>query len=201
MPKKTFVIGLTGSIGMGKSETAKMFASQGCLSFDADAVVHALYASGGAAVPLVAKVFPAGINNGQIDREKLSSLLKGEPAAFAKLENIVHPLLRRELENFLAEANRNGVPFAVINIPLLFETGMDRYADAVVVVSAPQSVQRERVLARPGMTEEKFRQILARQSSDAEKRKCADFVIDTGKGFEHAFAEIEAILNTLRGRH
>jgi dephospho-CoA kinase len=190
-----FVLGLTGSVGMGKSTTAKFFAEEGVPVHDADAVVHRLYE--GEAVPLIEAAFPGTTVDGKVDRTKLSERVLGDPAAMRKLEAIVHPLVREAEERFLAEAERNGAEVAVLDIPLLFETGGDRRCDAVVVVSAPAEVQRRRVLERPGMTEEKLEALLAKQLPDAEKRARADFIVDSGQGFEAARAQVREILRKI----
>jgi dephospho-CoA kinase len=192
------VIGLTGSIGMGKTATARMFAEEGVPVSDSDAVVHQLYEKGGAAVAPIAEAFPDVVTDGEIDRQKLARHLAGHPDDFKKIEAIVHPLVRAEQENFLSQARRRKAPLAVLDIPLLFETGRYREVDKIVVVSAPQSVQRERVLARPGMTEEKFASILARQLPDAEKRARADFIVDSHRGFDHARAQVRRIIAELK---
>jgi dephospho-CoA kinase len=186
------VIGLTGSLGMGKSTTAGFFAEAGVPVHDADAAVHRLYA--GEAVPLVEAAFPGVSNAGRIDREKLSRCVVGNPDAIKRLEAIIHPLVRREEVRFLAEAERAAAPVAVLDIPLLFETGAERRVDAVVVVTAPAEMQRDRALARPGMTDEKFRALLAKQMPDAEKRRRADFVVDTSQGYDSARQQVRAIL-------
>jgi dephospho-CoA kinase len=186
------ILGLTGSLGMGKSATAKMFADEGVPVHDADAVVHRLYET--KAVPLIEAAFPGSTAGGKVDRDKLASQVLGDSAAIKRLESIVHPLVGAERDRFLAEAERNGAPVAVLDIPLLFETGGDSRCDAVVVVSAPPDVQRSRTLERPGMTEEKFAAILAKQLPDADKRARADFVVDTSRGFEAARAQVRDIL-------
>lgn len=191
------VIGLTGSIGMGKTATARMFAEEGIPVADSDAVVHRLYAKDGAAVAPVASVFPDVVVDGAIDRQKLARHLTGHPDDFKKLEAIVHPLVQAEQENFLARARAGKTPLVVLDIPLLFETGRDRDVDRIVVVSAPPEVQRQRVLARPGMTEEKFASILVRQLPDAEKRARADFIVDSDRGFDHARAQVRRIIAEL----
>ena len=191
------VIGLTGSIGMGKSETARMFAEQGVPVCESDAIVHRLYEKDGAAVAPVAAAFPDVRDDGGIDREKLSRHLAANAEDFARLEAIVHPLVRAEQENFLKDARKRNVRFAVLDIPLLFETGRDRDVDRIVVVSAPAEVQRRRVLARPGMDEAKFAAILARQVPDAEKRARADFIVDSAHGFDHARRQVRDIIATL----
>ncbi len=187
-----FILGLTGSLGMGKSATAKMFADEGVPVHDADAVVHHLYEA--EAVPLIEAAFPGTTADGKVDRDKLSRQVLGDAAAIKRLESIVHPLVGAARDRFLAEAERKGAAVAVLDIPLLFETGGDTRCDAVVVVSAPADVQRSRSLDRPGMTEQKFAAILAKQLPDAEKRARADFVVDTSKGFEAARAQVRDIL-------
>ena len=187
-----FILGLTGSFGMGKSTTTKFFAEEGVPVHDADGAVHALYK--GKATPLIEKAFPGTTTGGKVDRDRLAQRVLNDAAAIAKLEAIVHPLVRLAEEQFLAAAERAGAAVAVLDIPLLFETGGDRRCDAVVVVSAPAEVQRTRVFERPGMTEEKFAAILAKQMPDAEKRKRADFVVDTSKGFAAARTQVRDIL-------
>jgi dephospho-CoA kinase len=194
------VVGLTGSIAMGKTETARMFARLGFPVFDADAAVHRLYDSGGAAVPLIERAFPGAVSEGRVDRARLSEIVAGDPQALARLEALVHPLVRREQETFLEAAREAGHEFAVLDIPLLFETGRDRDVDAIVVASAPEDVQKARVLARPLMTREKFAAILARQMPDSEKRRRADHVVDTSRGLEEAFTQVRAIAEELRRR-
>ena len=188
------VIGLTGSIGMGKSTTARFFAEAGVPVYDADAAVHRLYA--GEAVALVEAAFPGVSTPGGIDRAELGRRVVGDPEALRRLEAIVHPLVRREEERFLAAAEAAGVSIAVLDIPLLFETGGERRVDAVVVVTAPPEVQRARTLQRPGMTEETYRAVLAKQMPDEEKRRRADFVVDTSEGFDSARRQVHAILAT-----
>jgi dephospho-CoA kinase len=186
------VLGLTGSIGMGKSATAQMFAEAGVPVHDADAAVHRLYRSD--AVPAIEARFPGTTSAAGVDREALARQVLGNAAAIADLEAIVHPLVRADADAFLAKAKAEGRRVAVLDIPLLFETGGEGRVDAVVVVSAAKSVQRARVLARPGMTEEKFAAILAKQMPDEEKRRRAHFVVDTGRGFEAARAQVGGIL-------
>ena len=188
------VLGLTGSIGMGKSTTTAMFADAGALVWNADDAVHRLYAKGGAAVGPVAEAFPGVVADGAIDRTRLAKALGSDGAAFRQLEAIVHPLVLKGRLEDLAAADARGVKLAVLDIPLLFETGGDAAVDAVVVVTAPAAVQAERVLARPGMTRERFDAILARQLPDAEKRRRADFVIDTSVGLEAARARVDEIV-------
>ena len=190
-----FILGLTGSIGMGKSATAKMFAEEGVPVHDADAAVHRLYE--GEAVPLIEAAFPGTARGGKIDREELGRRVLGDAAAIKRLEEIVHPLVRRTEERFLADAERAGAAVAVLDIPLLFETGGDKRCDAVVVVSAPADVQRARAFERPGMSDNKFTAILAKQMPDAEKRRRADFVVDTSRGFDAARAQVRDILKAV----
>jgi len=187
-----FVLGLTGSLGMGKSTTAAMFAEEGVPVHDADAAVHRLYE--GETVPLIEAAFPGTTHDGKVDRAKLGQCVLGDAAAMRKLEQIVHPLVRKAEERFLAEAERKGAPVAVLDIPLLFETGARVRCDAVAVVSAPAELQRARAFERPGMSEQKFQAILAKQMPDAEKRARADFVVDTGQGFDHARDQVREIL-------
>ena len=188
-------LGLTGSIGMGKSATAAMFAAEGAPVYDADAAVHALYGLGGAAVEPVSDAFPGVAPQGHIDRTLLGQRVLGDPEALKRLEAIVHPLVGRHRMDFFASAA--SAPVVVLDIPLLFETGGELMVDAVAIVSAPFPLQRERVLARPGMTPEKLDAILARQMPDADKRDRADFIVDTGQGFDHARERVRAILATL----
>ncbi|HUL86914.1 MAG TPA: dephospho-CoA kinase [Pseudolabrys sp.] len=187
-----FILGLTGSLGMGKSATAKMFAEEGVPVHDADAAVHRLYE--GEATPLIEAAFPGTTHGGKVDRDRLAQRVLGDNEAIKKLELIVHPLVRSAEERFLAEAERKGAAVALLDIPLLFETGGDSRCDAVVVVSAPPEVQRARAFERPGMTEQKFAAILTKQISDAEKQKRADFVVDTSKGFDAARSQVRDIL-------
>ncbi|MER8374365.1 dephospho-CoA kinase [Mesorhizobium sp. M1406] len=191
------VLGLTGSIGMGKSTTAKMFAEAGVPVHDSDETVHRLYA--GKAAPLVEAAFPGTTSAGVVDRAKLGQRVLGDAAALKRLEAIIHPLVRADADAFLALHRAAGAPIAVLDIPLLFETGGRDRVDKVVVVTAPAEIQRERVLARPGMTEEKLASILAKQVPDAEKRRQADFIVDTGQGFDAARAEVNAIIRQLTG--
>ena len=190
------VLGLTGSIGMGKSTTARFFAEEGVPVLDADAVVHELY--DGEAVAAIEKAFPGTSRDGRIDREELSRRVVGSPEALKQLEAIVHPLVRAAQARFLADAERSGAPVAVLDVPLLFETGGDRRVDAVVVVSAPADVQRARTLDRAGMTAEKFEALLRKQMPDEEKRRRADFVVDTSQSFDSARAQVRAILASVR---
>jgi dephospho-CoA kinase len=187
-----FILGLTGSLGMGKSTTARFFAEEGVPVHDADAVVHRLYE--GEAAAAIEAAFPGTTAGGKVDRTRLAARVLGDPAALARLEAIVHPLVQDAERRLIAEARSRGEKVAVLDIPLLFESGADRRVDAVVVVSAPPEVQRARVLERPGMTVDKLEAILARQMPDAEKRARADFVVDTSQGFDAARAQVRAIL-------
>jgi len=189
------VIGLTGSIGMGKTTTAKLFAAEGIPVLDSDAVVHDLYSA--EAVPMIEATFPGTTISGTVDRLELGNILRENPANFSKLEAIVHPLVRERQEAFLRKAREENQNFAVLDIPLLFETGAETRVDKIVVVSCAPEIQRQRVLSRPGMTEEKFEMILARQMPDNEKRRRADFIIDSGNGVEAARDQVREILQRL----
>jgi dephospho-CoA kinase len=190
-----FVLGLTGSLGMGKTTTARFFAEAGVPVHDADAVVHRLYE--GDAVVAIEAAFPGTTQNGTVDRKLLSARVLGDSAAFQRLEAIVHPLVHAAERRLLSEAEQRGEKIAVLDIPLLFETGGDQRVDAAVVVSAPPEVQRTRALERPGMTIEKLDAILAKQMPDAEKRRRADFIVDTSQGFEATRAQVRAILDAV----
>jgi dephospho-CoA kinase len=194
MPKPT-VIGLTGGIGMGKSETAKLFAAEGVAVHDADAAIARLYAKGGAAVEAIGNAFPGSVKDGMVDRAALSAQVVGNPAALARLEQLVHPLVTEDRAVFLKST---AAPIVLFDIPLLFETGAEREMDAVVVVSAPEELRRERVMARPGMTVEKFEALLARQMNDAQKRQQAHYVVETDKGLDHAREQVKMILGDIR---
>ena len=187
------VLGLTGSIGMGKSTTATLFAEAGVPVYDADATVHMLYEGG--AVPAIEAAFPGTTVDGKVDRNKLSARVVHDPAAIKRLEQIVHPMLGASRQKFLADAERSGAPVAVVDVPLLFETGGEKRVDAVVVVTTTPELQRQRILARDNMTSEKFEAILARQLPDAEKRRRADFVVDTSDGLDPVRQRIQDILN------
>ncbi|QGM99581.1 dephospho-CoA kinase [Methylocystis parvus] len=191
-------VGLTGSIGMGKSTTAEMFREAGAPVLDSDRIVHDLYR--GAAVAPIEAAFPGVTVDGAIDRGRLTERVLGNPDALKRLEDIVHPLVWAARDAFLKEQEEKGTRIVVYDVPLLFETGADRTVDAIVVVSAPEDVQKARVFARPGMTREKFEAILAKQVPDAEKRARADFVVHTEKGIEAAREEVRAILDELRRR-
>ena len=186
------ILGLTGSIGMGKSATADLFRARGVPVHDSDAAVHALYA--GEAAPLIEAAFPGTVRDGVVDRGALRRQVLGDAAALKRLESIVHPLVARERDAFLRKAAQDNQPVVVLDIPLLFEIGGSDLVDAVVVVTAPESVQKSRVLARPGMTPETFAAIVAKQIPDREKRARAHFIIDTSRGFEAAGAEVDSIL-------
>ena len=187
------VLGLTGSIGMGKSTTAKLFAEAGVPVYDADAAVHQLYE--GEAVPVIEAAFPGTTANGKVDRDRLSARVVHDPAAMKRLEEIVHPMLGASRQKYLREAEQSGAVVAVVDVPLLFETGGERNVDAVVVVTTSPELQRERILSRPNMTEHKLAGILARQMSDAEKRKRAHFVVDTSHGLDPVRARIRDIID------
>jgi dephospho-CoA kinase len=191
------LLGLTGSIGMGKSTTTAMFADLGALVWNADEAVHRLYAPGGAAVEPVGAAFPGVVVDGAVDRTRLAEALGRDETAFRRLEAIVHPLVAQGRAADLEAARASGVKLAVLDIPLLFETGGDAHVEAVVVVTADPDIQAERVLARPGMTRDRLDAILARQLPDSEKRARADFIIDTGRGLEAARAEVAAVVQTV----
>ena len=190
-----FILGLTGSLGMGKSTTAGFFAEAGVPVHDADAVVHSLYE--GEAVAAIEAAFPGSTVTGKVDRNKLAARVLDDPQALRRLEAIVHPLVRAAEARFLSQAQAGGAPVVLLDIPLLLETASDQRVDAIVVVSAPTDTQRQRVLERPGMTAEKFDALLARQLPDSEKRRRADFVVDTSRGFEAARAQVREILRAV----
>jgi len=190
--ERPFVLCLTGSLGMGKSRTAQFFAEEGVPVHDADTVVHELYQ--GDAVPAIAQAFPGAVTNGKVDRAKLATMVLGDDAALARLEAIVHPLVAARREEFLAAARAKKAKVVLLDVPLLFETRGERFCDAVVVVSAPADMQRRRAFERPGMTEEKFAALLAKQLPDAEKRKRADFIVDSSQSFDHARVQVRDIL-------
>ena len=187
------VLGLTGSIGMGKSTTAKLFAEAGVPVYDADATVHLIYE--GEAAPAIEAAFPGTTVDGKVDRTKLSPLVVHDAAAMKRLEQIVHPMLGAYHRKFLDDAERSGAPVAVVDVPLLFETGGEKRVDAVVVVSTSPENQRQRILARDNMTAEKLDAILARQLPDAEKRRRADFIVDTSHGLDPVRGQIRDILD------
>jgi dephospho-CoA kinase len=190
---KPFVIGLTGSIGMGKSETARLFGAEGIPVFDADAVIHELYA--GAAAAMIEAAFPGSTKRGVVERAALAKAVTGDAGALARLESLMHPLVADRRAEFLAKAD---APIVLLDIPLLLETGTK--VDAVVVATAPETVQRERVLARPGMSEEKFAALKARQMSDMEKRAQAHYLVITDKGLDHAREQVKMILADIRNK-
>jgi dephospho-CoA kinase len=192
MAMRMLILGLTGSIGMGKSTTAKLFAEAGVPVYDADAAVHEIYE--GEAAPAIEAAFPGATVDGRVDRVRLSAKVLHNPAAIKQLEQIVHPMLGASRKKFLDDAERSGAPVAVVDVPLLFETGGEKRVDAVVVVTTTPEAQRERILARDNMTAEKLDAILARQMPDAEKRKRADFVVDTSHGLDPVRAAIRDIL-------
>ena len=191
------VLGLTGSLGMGKSTTAKMFAAEGVPVFDADAMVHQLY--DGAAAPLIEQAYPGTTVDGRVDRGRLAARVVGNIEALKKLEGIVHPLVQAAEQEFIADAENKGARVVLLDIPLLLETGGHLRVDKVVVVSAPPETQRARVLERPEMTDEKFEAMLARQMPDSEKLRRADFIVDTGRGIGPAREQVRAILRALIG--
>jgi dephospho-CoA kinase len=192
------VLGLTGSIGMGKSTTAGMFREEGVPVHDSDEAVHRIYS--GEAAPLIEEAFPGVVVEGVVDRDRLAKAVLGNPDALRKLEGIVHPLVRADADAFIERARSEGEDLVLLDIPLLFETGGEQRVDRIVVVSASPDVQQQRVMARAGMTEEKFAAIRERQVPDEEKRRRADFVIDTGLGMDAAHAQVRSILAGLRGK-
>jgi dephospho-CoA kinase len=193
-----FRVGLTGSIGMGKSETAKLFARLGLPVFDADATVHALYGPDGAGTAAIAGRFPEAVTAEGVDRARLAKIVAADASALRDLEALVHPLVRTAQDRFIDAARARNEELVILDIPLLFETERDKSMDAIVVVSAPETVQRERVLKRMGMTPEKLDAILARQVPDAKKRAQADFVIETDKGLDHALTQVKRVAAELR---
>jgi dephospho-CoA kinase len=199
-PRRPLVIGLTGSIGMGKTETARLFARLAIPVHDADATVHRLYGAGGAAVGPIAAAFPDCVEAGRVDRKRLAERLANDGASFARLEAIVHPLVAADQQTFIDEAAKQGADIVVLDIPLLFESGAHARVDAIVVVTAPPEIQRARVLARSGMSEQALDHILARQMPDVEKRARAHFVVETDKGLDHASRQVESIVSALRAR-
>jgi dephospho-CoA kinase len=184
---------------MGKSRTASFFAEQGVPVYDSDAAVHALYA--GEAAPLIESAFPGTTSDGQVDRTKLAARVVGDAAALAKLEAIVHPLVAKARDAFIAETQARDTPVVLLDVPLLFETGGERHCDAVVVVSAPFDMQRSRAFERPGMTEEKFAALVGKQMPDEEKRRRADFIVDTSQSFDHAREQVRDILQAIAKMH
>lgn len=192
------IVGLTGSIGMGKSETARMFRELGVRVYDADAAVHRIYEAGGPAVAPLEAAFPGVSDENGVNRDELSKHVLDNPDAMKKLESIVHPLVAQEQINFLRDAAAAGEEIVVVDVPLLYETGGEARVDCVVVVSAPYELQKQRVLERPGMTAEKFAAIVAKQVPDAEKRDRADFIVESDKGLDAAFAQVKAMLPKLK---
>lgn len=191
-----FRLGLTGSIGMGKSTTARIFSELGCPVWDADAAVHRLYSKGGAAVEPMRTAFPDAVVDGAVDRDRLKTYLAQDPSHFKTLEQIVHPLVAQDRQDFI---DASAADILVFDIPLLFETGGNAAMDAVVCVTAPAEVQRERVLARGTMTEAQFEQILGKQMPDAEKRQLSDYIVETDT-LDHAWQQVEAIINDIRSK-
>lgn len=192
------IIGLTGSIGMGKSTTATMFREAGIPVYDADAEVHKAYDVGGAAVEPVGAAFPGVVRDGRVDREELRKRVLGNPEALKVLNGIVHPIVGRARAAVFEEAEAKGADMVILDVPLIYETGGEKNMHKVIVVSAPAEMQRQRVLAREGMTPERLDAILAQQVPDAEKRARADYVVDTGQGLEHAREQVQAIIADLR---
>ena len=192
------IIGITGSIGMGKTTTARMFKDAGCPVFDADKAVHDLYKKGGEAVPIIRAVFPEAIKNGAIDRGILGGYMRKDPIHLQVLESFIHPLVGDKRSRFFED--NHSADIVVLDIPLLFETSLDESVDHIVVVTAPTKIQRERVMSRAGMTEELFRALLSKQMPDALKRKSADTLIFTDKGLENAREQVHSLLNKLRDK-
>ncbi|MEM9044138.1 MAG: dephospho-CoA kinase [Pseudomonadota bacterium] len=191
------ILGLTGSIGMGKSTTAEMFRDAGVPVWDADAAVHRLYAADGAGTEAISKLCPDAISVQGVDRTKLRAAILSDDQLLPKIEAAIHPLVAADRNTFLDDARSSGAKIALCDIPLLFETGANKWLDRIVVVSAPADVQRDRVLARPGMTEEAFKAILAKQTPDAEKRAKADYIVDTSQGLDHAREAVREIVEDL----
>lgn len=192
------IIGLTGSIGMGKTTTAEMFREAGCPVFDADACVHDLYDKGGEAVPLIKAVFPDAVKDGRVDRKVLGGHMRADPLNLQVLESFIHPMVGKKRATFFEQAKAQGADIVVLDVPLLFETGGHKLVHKIVVVTAPFEVQKKRVLARSGMTEAMFNTLLSRQTPDAEKRKGADFLIFTDKGLDAAREQVQDLLKQLR---
>ncbi|HEY7747722.1 MAG TPA: dephospho-CoA kinase [Aestuariivirgaceae bacterium] len=191
-------VGLTGSIAMGKTETARLFQKEGVPVFESDKVVHGLYRKGGKAVTAVKRLCPVAVVGGAVDRQRLATALMNDPSLLHKLETAVHPLVREEMAAFLREHRRKNPPFVVLDVPLLFETGCEKEFDIVVVVSAPLEIQKQRALERPGMSEGMLDLILSRQIPDAEKRGRADYVVETGKGIDFARSQVRKIVSQLK---
>lgn len=195
------IIGLTGSIAMGKTETAGMFKRLRVPVYSADEAVHELYAANGAAVKPIGKLYPDVIVSAEVSRKKLSLKIVDNPDVISNIEQIIHPLVRQKQNEFIANARKNGEPLIVLDIPLLFETGGNELVDKVLVVTAPADIQAQRALARPGMTGEKLELILSRQMPDEEKRAKADYIVETDKGLEHAFAQVRELVDDLREKN
>ena len=195
------IIGLTGSIAMGKTETAAMFKRLGVPVYSADEAVHELYAANGAAVKPIGSLYPDVIVNAEVSREKLSLKILGNPDVINKIERIIHPLVRHKQNDFIAKARKNREPLVVLDIPLLFETGGNELVDKVLVVTAPADVQASRALVRPGMTREKLDLIVPRQMPDQEKRAKADYIVETDQGLEHAFSQVRQLVDDLREKN
>lgn len=191
------VIGLTGSMAMGKTATAGMFADKGVAIFDSDGAVHELYAMGGKGVAAISRICPDAVVRDTVDRARLRQAVTRDASLLERIEAVIHPLVREAQETFLAAERARGTKLALLDIPLLFETGREKDFSAVVVVSAPAAVQRARALARPGMTANRLDLMLSRQLPDLEKKKRADFVVDTGKGLEHARRQVSGIVDKL----
>jgi len=194
------ILGLTGSIGMGKTTTAGLFAEEGCPVFNADAAVHRLYSKGGKAVPLVQAVFPDAIKEGAVDRSVLGDHMRADPLNLKVLESFIHPWVEELRQLFFDEARQKNTDIVVLDIPLLFETGGDKKVDVTVTVSAPYEVQKSRVMARPGMTEELFEMLLGRQMSDEEKRSRSDFVLSTGESIPETRKQVQELVQKLRSK-
>ena len=198
MSEGLYILGLTGSIGMGKSTTAEFFRAAGVPVWDADASVHRLYDTGGAGVRAIEALTPAAIKDGAVDRKALRQAILDDKGLLKRIEEVVHPLVSADRQNFLD--SHSDKPLVVCDIPLLFETGADAWLDGVLVVTADEAVQEQRVMDREGMTREVFETILAKQTPDAEKRQRADYLIDTGLGLDHAQAEVLSLIERLKGK-
>lgn len=194
------ILGLTGSIGMGKTTTAGLFAEEGCPVFDADKAVHQLYAKGGKAVPLINAVFPDAVKDGAVERSVLGAHMRADPLNLQVLESFIHPWVENMRQYFFAAARKDNADIVVLDIPLLFETGGDRKVDFTVTVTAPAKVQKERVMARPGMTEELFEMLLSRQLSDSEKRRRADYILSTGVSIPETRKQVQELVRKLRAK-
>ncbi len=197
MSQSRYLLGLTGSIGMGKTTTSRLFTEAGVPVWDADAVVERLYAKGGKGVVAISELVPSSVHEGAVDRSKLKTALASDDKLLARIEAVIHPLVEQKRIDFISESERSGGSLAVFDIPLLFETGAEKWLDGVAVVTCPPAMQRQRVLARPGMDGKTFALILARQMPDAEKRARADFIIDTSRGIEDARAQVQAVIRDI----